>query len=277
MTNIKQHLLACALAIATAALAGCGSTGGVADDAVAVVAGAPITKAALHHWTAVKLATDYEANPQKPLPSGIVYEPSNYAPCVAHLAALARAAAERAASGFTLGVVRLPASAKYPKGKLSFVKRAAKPAKPKPIPATAQLERECAEHYRSAEMGMLNVLIGFEWEIQEGKADGVNPSEAEVREEYARYSREQFPNPGEQQRHLANTGESVGDELLRVRTDMIGRRIFNNEKRMLGGVATKAQLQAYARLAVAAEKQWIARTSCRAGYVAEDCRQYKTT
>ncbi|HSZ05035.1 MAG TPA: hypothetical protein VK778_07530 [Solirubrobacteraceae bacterium] len=267
--------MACATAIATVALAGCGSTGG-AGDAVAVVAGTPITKAALRHWTAVKLAIDYEANPRKPLPSGVVYEPSDYAPCIAHLRALARAAAERAASGFTVNVVRLPASAKNPKGRLSFVKRATKPAKPGPIPTSAQLERECAEHYRSVEMGMLNVLIGFQWELQEGKADGVSPSEAEVREEYARYSRKQFPNRGEQQRHLADTGESVADELLRVRTDMISGRIFKQATRRFGGIATKAELQAYGRWAVETEKQWVARTSCRAGYIVEGCKQYRT-
>jgi hypothetical protein len=280
MTNTRQLLLACAIAIATAALAGCGSAGVAGDatgDAVAVVAGAPITKAALRHWTAVELAIDYEANPRKPLPSGVVYEPPDYAPCMARLRALATAAAERAASGFTFSVVRLPPSRKNPRGKLSFVKHATKPAKPRPIPASAQLERECAERYRSVQMGMLNVLIGFQWELQEGKASGVNPSEAEVREEYARYSRRHFPNRGEQQRHLADTGESVGDELLRMRTDMISGRIFSKEKRRFGGIATKAQLRAYATWAVATEKHWVARTSCRAGYVVEDCKQYKTT
>jgi hypothetical protein len=278
MTNTKQLLLACAIATATAALTGCGSAGVAGDpagDAVAVVAGAPITKAALRHWTAVKLAIDYEANPRKPLPSGVVYEPPDYAPCMARLRALA--AAESAASGFTLRVVRLPPNSKYPRGRLSFVKRATKPAKPAPIPATAQLERECAEHYRSVEMGMLNVLIGFQREMQEGKADGVNPSEGEVREEYARYSRKHFPNRGEQRRYLADTGESVGDELLRIRTDMISTRIFSKEKRRFGGIATKAQLQAYGRWAVETEERWVARTSCRAGYIVEDCKQYKTT
>jgi hypothetical protein len=278
MTNTRRFFLACAIAVVTAALAGCGGAG-VGGDDVAVVAGVPITKAALRHWTAVQLAIGYEANPQKPLPSGVVYEPADYAPCIARLRALARAAAERAASGYTLSIVRLPASSKNPGGGFSFAKRkrAAGPAKPTPMPAAAQLERECAERYRSMERGMLDVLIGFQWVVEEGKADGVSPSAAEVRAEYARYSDRQFPNPGEQRRYRADTGESVGDELLRVRTDMISRRIFDNEKRMLGGIATKAQLQAYARLAVATEKQWIAKTSCRAGYVVEDCRQYRTT
>lgn len=270
MTNKKQLLSAAAIAIATAALAGCGSTG-AADDAVAVVAGTPITKTALRHWTAVELAIHYEANPQKPPPAGIVYEPPDYAPCIAHLRALASAAAERAAKGFTLNVVR------NPKGGFSFAQGATKPAKPKPLPTTAQLQRECAENYHSVEEGMLNVLIRFQWRIQEANADKVNPSEAEVRKEYARYSRQHFPNQGEQQRYLADTGASLSDELLRMRTEMIAQRISNKQTRSLGGDTTKAQQLAYYSLTIQKEKQWIAQTSCSASHIIEDCKQYKAT
>jgi hypothetical protein len=90
MRTLSKLALAAAAVTAAVALGGCGSSGGIPGDAVAVVGSTPITKAALRHWTSVQLATNYESDPQKPLPAGVVYEPSNLGACVARLRALAR-------------------------------------------------------------------------------------------------------------------------------------------------------------------------------------------
>lgn len=275
MRRISQPLLVCVLVIGVG-LTGCG--GGAHGDPVALVGSTPITSASLRHWTAVQLATDYQANPQHPLPSGVVYEASDYAPCVAHL----RAAASAAQKGVPLGSRELRSALaggrfEIPKSAAGSAKAKARKTNTQPL-SSAQLERECAQSYRRVEEHVLNVLIVFQWNIQEAEADGVNPTEAEVRDEYTRFSREHFPSRGELQRYLANTGETFGDELLRMRMDMIGTRVAEKQLAEMGidpAAATPGQEQEYLASFHASVRHWVSETSCRRDYIVQNCRQYK--
>lgn len=274
MTRLRKLALAAVAVTAAATLGGCGSSasGGIPSNAVAVVGATPITTAALRHWTAVQLATNYELDPQTPLPAGVVYEPSNYAPCVARL----RASAREVSAGVALTSSQL--SAALSKGSFNVSRHAAKKAKTRPpAPSTAQLERKCAENYQAVERHILNVLIVFQWDIQEAEADDLNPTEAEVRTEFARFTREHYPQPGELQRLLAYTGERYSDDLMRMRMDLIGVRVAVRQLAKMGidpANGTAAQSRAFLAWSHNTIKQWVAKTSCRKGHVVNNCKQY---
>ncbi|HTA34763.1 MAG TPA: hypothetical protein VK721_15180 [Solirubrobacteraceae bacterium] len=276
MTRLRKLALAAVAVTVAATLGGCGSSGsgsgGIPNNAVAVVGGTPITKAALRHWTSVQLATNYELDPQTPLPAGVVYEPSNYAPCVARL----RASAREASAGVALTSAQL--SAALSKGSFNVSRHAAKKAKARtPAPSTAQLERKCAENYQAVERHILNVLIVFQWDIQEAEADGLNPTEAEVRKEFARFSREHYPQPGELQRLLTYTGERYSDDLMRMRMDLIGIRVAARQLAKMGidpADVTAAQNRAFLAWSHNSIKRSVAKTSCRKGHVVNNCKQY---
>jgi hypothetical protein len=195
--------------------------------------------------------------------------------CVARL----RAAASEAKPDRTLSQAQLRAAVS--KGKFHIGKEPASGAGDKTkasVPPLAELQRTCAQNYRTVEEHILNVLIAFQWNIQEADADGVNPTEAEVRKEYARFSREKYPRPGELQRYLADTGERFSDELLRMRMDMIGTRVAQRQFVKMGidpAQPDPAQERAFLAWFHTAIRQWVSKTSCLKGYIVQNCRQYK--
>jgi hypothetical protein len=223
---------------------GAGSCGGggaaVPANAVAVVDGTPITKATLDHWTAIEFVTDQESLAQKSPPSGLIPRPPYYAACIVR---------ERSAEG------KIPAS--------------------KPRPSKARAKALCEAKYRTVRAHVLNVLIVFEWYIKEGEQKGVSPSDAQVRSYYARYASEHYPKGGGLQRFLEHAGSTYNDELLRMKMDLLTVNLSKQEMKKLGGVATPKQEHAYLKWGSEFVKDWVARTSCRPGYVVPNCKQYK--
>jgi hypothetical protein len=206
----KSCRLAVALALLVALAIGasaCGSSSSaVPANAVAVVDGTPITKAALERWSRIEFVTDNESLAQKPTPSGLIPQPPYYAACIVR---------ERSAE------VKIPAS--------------------KPRPSKAQAKALCEAKYQTVREHVLNVLIVFDWYIKEGERKGVSPSDAQVRSYYARYAGEHYPKDGGLRRFIEHTGSSYNDELLRMKMDLLTVNLSKQEMKKLGGVATPKQ------------------------------------
>jgi hypothetical protein len=230
-----QGLIATALVAVAVGLGSCGG-GGMPSNAVAVVDGMPITKAALDHWTSVEFVTDDEQQAQHAVPSGLIPKPPYYTACIERQRSL------EAGSHAT----------------------------------TAQLKSQCEQHYRAVREHVLNVLIVFDWYTKEGEKQGVTPKDSEVKHEYKRFKSERFQHPGDFQRYLAHTGEGFDDELLRMKMDLLTTRLAAVELNKLGGsITSPAQQRAYAKWGEDFVKDWVGRTSCRTGYVVPNCKQYK--
>ena len=87
MTRTVRLILALgAIFVGGAAVSGCGSS--IPGDAVAVVAGNPITQQALAHWGYVAAVGESEQSPGSPV---IVPDPPNYTNCIASLKKIAPA------------------------------------------------------------------------------------------------------------------------------------------------------------------------------------------
>lgn len=179
--------------------------GGVPGDAVVQVNGTPLTKTAFNHWMAVASASGAAGTSAKP----VIPEPPHYAACIAHLKATAP-----------------------------------KPAKGQSAPTEAQLKSECEQQYKSLQQEVLGFLISSQWVIGEAGSLGVKLSDAEVKKEFEKIKKTEFPKAAEFEKFLATSGQSVSDLLLRVKLNMLSQKI---QKKIVSEKSkpTQAEIQKY--------------------------------
>jgi foldase protein PrsA len=231
---------ACALCVALAigiGIAACGDPGAAGDMTVARVGSHAITKATLEHWTDVEAVLAYETEPKHPVPSGVVPDPPAYSRCVAYL------------------------------------EKTTSPEPGQAVPTRSQLKRRCQERRRSLQRHVLDILLLHYWLLDEGAEQGVKVTSAEVKKTLDRT----FPNEAAYRRYLALTGETPADERLIIEKDRLDTRLLQTAeaKRAPQPKSLREHEQAMIEAATAFTKKWKARTSCSAGYVVTECKQYK--
>jgi Raf kinase inhibitor-like YbhB/YbcL family protein len=120
----------------------------------------------------------------------------------------------------------------------------------------------------------LGFLITAEWVLGEAAAQGVSVSDAALHKRLAEVQHKQFKTPGELQKYLAKNGETQTDLLLRVKLELLESAIV---RRVTTARHTAAEKKAaLSSFQGAFLKKWKARTSCKAGYMMEDCKQDKS-
>ena len=118
----------------------------------------------------------------------------------------------------------------------------------------------------------LSFLITSQWVIGEAAARKLSVSEAEVKQRFAQISKQSFPKAGSLQKFLAKAEETEADLLARVKVELLESRISAQV------TAGKSQGQRTALLASfqkAFQIRWKRYTTCKPGYVMEDCSEYK--
>jgi foldase protein PrsA len=176
----------CAVLFAVVGLSACG---GIPGDALVSVDGKPITKDTFKHWMKVAgaaTATSAEGAAAKP----VIPEPPKYTACIAHLAATAP-----------------------------------KPAKGQPAPTQAQLKSQCETQYKALLQEVLGFLVSASWVEGEAAALGVKASDKEVKKRFNQIKEQQFPKPGDFEKFIANSGQTVSDLLLRVKGNLLAQKI----------------------------------------------------
>jgi foldase protein PrsA len=194
-----------AVLFAIAGLSACG--GGVPSDAVATVAGTPITNSAFGHWMAVASASSAASTGEKPAAP----DPPKFTACIARL----RAAQTRE-------------------------------GKSKTPPSEAALKKQCETQFKTLTQEVLSFLLSAQWVLEEAKSLGVKVSDAEVRKQFQTIVKTQFTKPGEFQKFLASSGETVSDLLLRVKLNLLSTRIQQKVAKRKGQV-TEADVEKYYR------------------------------
>jgi foldase protein PrsA len=176
----------CAVLFAVVGLSACG---GIPGNALVSVDGKPIAKDTFKHWmkvAAAATATSTEGAAAKP----VIPEPPKYTACIAHLEATAP-----------------------------------KPAKGQPAPTQAQLKSQCETQYKALLQEVLGFLISASWVEGEAAALGVKASDKEVKKRFQQIREQQFPKPGEFEKFIANSGQTVSDLLLRVKGNLLAQKI----------------------------------------------------
>jgi foldase protein PrsA len=231
-----------AVAISAAGVTACG---GSSDQSVAEVAGVgAITKATLEHWMPIEARLLYQEVPTRPAPNGVVPDPPTYTACVAYLQTTRQRVAE----------VR-------------------------PRPTTAQLREKCAQREQELKVLTLNTLIGWEWIIGKGLEVGMRVTDAEVAQhlEAVRHGDLAYVSFD---KYLKYSGQTMADMLFRAKVQLFEvkaqEELMALARKLPKGLSPRQQQVALTRLAASfpTEKQWVARTDCRPGYVTSSCKQY---
>jgi foldase protein PrsA len=179
--------------------------GGIPGDAVATVGGTPIANTAFNHWLSVASVSTAAGTGEKPAPP----QPPKYTACIEHLRAVQ-----------------------------------AREGKSKTPPAEATLKKQCETQFKSLTQEVLSFLLSAQWVLEEAKALGVKVSDAQVKKQFQTIVKTQFAKPGEFQKFLASSGETVSDLLLRVRLNMLSQRIQQKWAKQKG-VVTAAQVEKF--------------------------------
>jgi hypothetical protein len=202
---------------------------------VAWVDGHSIAKAELERWTAIEAVLAYETNPGKPVPSGVVPDPPAYVKCIAHLE-----------TSESTGEV---------------------------APTRAQLKRRCAEKRELLRRHILDILITYYWLSGDAAERGVKVTNTEIRQVLDRI----FPSAAAYRRYLSITRERPSDERLIIEKDLFDSKLLQLSEAQSKRKPTSMHQRerALIQAATAFTQKWKARTSCSAGYIVAECRQYK--
>jgi foldase protein PrsA len=216
-------------AIVILALSGCGS----GHSAVARVGEQTISQETLEHWIPIEAAIDHGTLPQAPLPKGEVPDPPRYSACIQYLANKARTA----------------------------------PSHP-PVPARSALKQQCRSRYDGVRRHMLAILVTFAWLKAETDALGLHVSEPEAAKEFTRYRKEVFKTDAAFRSYLTYTGETLADELLISKMDLLSTKL---DKKIVDDRGLNGARRYFRDFS----KRWAAKTDCEPGYVIPNCKQYK--
>jgi hypothetical protein len=215
------------LALFSVCLAGCGGSGGASGVVVAEVGGSAITRGAVNHWMATLAGGDYyELSGRHTVPAGLVSDPPDYAGCVARL--------EGAAAG--------------------------SPTRGSKLTGPALLTK-CQQLYLALRLQAAAFLVRAQLVIGMAREMGIVVSDGEVLQLQKR-SIKSFPNEAEYLRDLASRKESVSDELLNLKLNLLSQKITQKFGAEFGSKVTEG------------EQRWNAKTSCTAGYIVEHCKQF---
>ncbi len=118
----------------------------------------------------------------------------------------------------------------------------------------------------------LGFLITSDWVLGEAAARHLAVSEAEVKQRLAQIEHQSFPKAGSVQKFLAKSGETEADLLARVKVELLESRIAAQVTAGKSVAQRKALLASFQQ---AFQRHWKSYTTCVAGYVMEDCVEYK--
>jgi Raf kinase inhibitor-like YbhB/YbcL family protein len=127
--------------------------------------------------------------------------------------------------------------------------------------------------YTARRNQVLGYLITSQWVLDEAAHLGVSASEAQVHRRLAQFRAKQFPKASEFAKYLASVGESEADLLQRTKAELLESKISQRvTAAKTAGTDVSTALSTFQSSFYA---RWKQRTSCKVGYVMEDCREYK--
>jgi phosphatidylethanolamine-binding protein (PEBP) family uncharacterized protein len=118
----------------------------------------------------------------------------------------------------------------------------------------------------------LGFLITSEWVLGEAAARKIAVSEAEVKQRFTQLVHQSFPKAGSLRKYLAKSGETEADLLARIKVELLASRIAAKVTAGKSAAQRSALLTAFEK---SFHAHWKSFTTCKPGYVMEDCKQYK--
>jgi len=126
----------------------------------------------------------------------------------------------------------------------------------------ATFTAKCDELSRAMGREAMTYLIEGQWVADESAEVGVKDSPEEFQAFYAHVKAEHFPTEADLQKYLSERGLTLSEELTSLKEEALAAKLFQ-------------ALSTRGAQGTALRKKWLRLTSCRAGYVVEQCSQYK--
>lgn len=145
-----------------------------------------------------------------------------------------------------------------------------------PGQSSASMKAQCEQQYVALERKALAYLITANWVRGEAAKLHLTASHSEVMKQLHRELKGKYSLRSSQTKVLlAYTGERMGDLVFRTQGELLRSKVAQ------AVVSEKAQTTeahiALGEFQGAFEARWKSRTNCRAGYVVEECMQFKVT
>jgi Raf kinase inhibitor-like YbhB/YbcL family protein len=148
--------------------------------------------------------------------------------------------------------------------------------------ASTPISKSSYEHWLAVEQAggttsnashrALSFLITSQWVIGEAAARKLSVSDTEVKQHLAQIEKQSFPKAGAFQKFLAKADETEADLLARVKVELLESRIAAKVTAGKRGAQAKSVLASFQK---AFQEHWKRFTTCKSGYVMEDCSEYK--
>jgi hypothetical protein len=136
-----------------------------------------------------------------------------------------------------------------------------------PSASVAHRKTQCVQLYEAIKQQTIEYLIDAQWAIDFDAEQGLYVTNKEIHQEYARLRATNFPKEGELQSYLADRGWPLSVELFLIKHDLLSKKLQEKLKALQNS-------DAFAKYVAESTKRWTSRTSCRAGYLVEQCSQY---
>ena len=159
---------------------------------------------------------------------------------------------------------------------------AAAKAEPVAYVYTTPISRGSYEHWlavyqafgvsRDVSHAALGFLITSDWLFGEASAMGLSVSESQVKEHLAELKRKSYSKSGSFAEYLKRTYQTEADMLARVRMELLESRI---DAKVAGTRGGSQRTQAISKFQRSFVERWRPYTTCKKGYVMEDCSEYK--
>ena len=195
MKRMKTFLALGAFFVVGVALSGCGS--GIPGNAVADMAGNPISTTAFKHWMYIAAKGSSAQTPGAPVivPS----DPPNFDSCVSQVKA------------------QIPT---FAKGKTD-----------------AQIRTACKQLFTSLNGQVMDFLIRAYWYQAQATKLGIKVSQADINTAFAAAKKQQFPTDAAFKTFLSQSGQTLNDIVFRVRVNEIYKKLLAKHQSTLNAAA----------------------------------------
>jgi phosphatidylethanolamine-binding protein (PEBP) family uncharacterized protein len=118
----------------------------------------------------------------------------------------------------------------------------------------------------------LGFLITSRWMLDEATARGIRVSSSQVKQRFDQIVHQSYPKAGSLHSFMASSHQTETDLLGRVEVELLRARIAAKLTAGQSAAQRKATLASFER---SFHEHWKHKTTCKAGYVMEDCAEYK--
>jgi hypothetical protein len=137
---------------------------------------------------------------------------------------------------------------------------------------TAELTTRCHQLNQLLRVQAVEYLINSDVLIGQAAEVGATVSNREIATAFNELKGRAFPTDAALQLYLQQRDWSLSTELFIIKRNLLGTKLLQKVSAKLGKKPSEEAIDRYYKTL---NNRWLAKTTCRPGYIVEGCRQYK--